>query len=459
MKTSFSDRQLAKPGYAEAARILKDCVHYGFCTEGCPTYVLTRDENDSPRGRIDLIKAMLEKGGTPDPKTVHHLDRCLSCLSCMTSCAVDVDYMHLSDIGREYIEDNYRRPWRTRLLRALLAHLLTRPRALRLALRLRPIGRAVRPVLPASLRAMVDMLPGKPRGEVLKPATYPAHGEQRYRVALLQGCAQQALNGDINAATIRLLQRHGCTVVIAPGSGCCGSLPLHMGRMKQARALARANLSAWQGELAKGLDAIVVNASGCGTTVKDYGHLLAEDPEIRAIAGQLASIARDVAEWIAIIGLHEPAGMPQYRIAYHDPCSMRNVQKITRQPRALLRRAGFEVHDIPEGHFCCGSAGTYNILQPQLAGQLGARKAKAIAGVEPDIVVTGNIGCMIQIARYLDAPIVHTVEMLDWATGGPKPVALAGWPLQDRPVRRKQPDAPAAPEPSPPTPPSGGAIW
>ena len=459
MKTDFKHNQLEQPGYVEAAKILKDCVHYGFCTAGCPTYVLTRDENDGPRGRIDLIKAMLEKGGKPEPKTVHHLDRCLSCHSCMTTCAVDVDYMHLIDIGRAYIENNYRRPWDERLLRSILAHLLTRPRTMRLAMRLGAIGRAVRPMLPASLRAMVDMQPGRVRGEVLKPKVYPAEGDERHRVALLQGCAQQALNGDINAATIRLLQRHGCAVVIAPGSGCCGSLPLHMGRMKQARAFARANLSAWEAELDNGLDAIIVNASGCGTTVKDYGHLLADEPDHAAIAGQLASITRDVSEWMATVGLREPAEMPEYRIAYHDPCSMRNVQKVARQPRTLLHRAGFDVRDIPEGHFCCGSAGTYNILQPEMAGQLGARKAKAIASVEPDIVVTGNIGCMIQIAHYLGAPIVHTVEMLDWATGGPKPAALAGEHLKERPVRQDEPDVPIASHTPPPLPPSGGVVW
>jgi glycolate oxidase iron-sulfur subunit len=292
------------------------------------------------------------------------------------------------------------------------------------------------------------------------PGIHPAEGEERHRVALLTGCAQQALNGDINAATIRLLQRHGCTVVVAPGSGCCGSLPLHMGRMDQARALALANLTAWKQELTTGLDAVIVNASGCGTTVKDYGHLFADDPDNRDIAGRIAAITRDVTEWIAEVGLLEPVEMPEYRVAYHDPCSMRNVQKVARQPRALLDGAGFAVRDIPEGHFCCGSAGTYNILQPDLARQLGARKAKAIESVAPDIVVTGNIGCMVQIEHYLGAPVVHAVEMLDWATGGPKPAALAGQHLPERPVRLNPAAQPIMPDSAPPPPPStGGAVW
>ena len=459
MQTSFSERQLSTPGYAEAAKILTDCVHYGFCTAGCPTYVLTRDENDGPRGRIDLIKAMLEKGGTPDAKAVHYLDRCLACQSCMTTCAVNVDYMHLSDIGRAYIEEHFRRPWGERLLRAALGYLLTDPRRMRAAMRLGALGRALRPVLPAALRAMVDLQPGAVRGDVVVPATYSAEGPERHRVALVPGCAQQALNGDINAATIRLLQRRGCSVVVALGSGCCGSLPLHMGRMDQARALAGANLSAWQRELTTGLDAVIVNASGCGTTVKDYGHLFADDPARRDIAVRIAAITRDVTEWIAEIGLAEPAGMPEYRVAYHDPCSMRNAQKVARQPRALLHQAGFAVHDIPEGHFCCGSAGTYNILQPDLARQLGARKARAIESVAPDIVVTANIGCMVQIAYHLGAPVVHAVEMLDWATGGPKPAALAGQHLPDRPVRAKQPDQPITPDTAAPPPSTGGAVW
>jgi glycolate oxidase iron-sulfur subunit len=251
-------------------------------------------------------------------------------------------------------------------------------------------------------------------------------------VILLAGCVQQALNGDINAATIRLLRRHGCEVVIAAGSGCCGSLNLHMGREEEARAFARRNIRAWKKVREGGLDALVINASGCGTTVKDYGHLFAREPGMARPAAEIAALARDVSEFLWAIGLFKPpAGMPAYRVAYHDPCSMQHIQKVIEQPRALLRAAGFEVVDVPEGHFCCGSAGTYSLLHLEMARALGERKAAHIRSTDPDIVATGNIGCMIQLSHYIGRPIVHTVELLDWATGGPKPRALQGLTLRE----------------------------
>jgi glycolate oxidase iron-sulfur subunit len=426
MRTNFSQAQLANPEIAEANAILETCVHYGFCTNACPTYVLTRDENDAPRGRIDLIRAMLEKGGAPDPKTVHHLDRCLSCLSCMTTCAVKVDYVHLIDRARSHIEQHYRRPLADRLLRRMLAVVLPRPRLFNLLLRLGGIGRAFRGVMPGRLRGMLDMMPDAARPDILTPRTFQAEGKRRKRVALLAGCAQQALDGAINAATIRLLTRHGCEVVIAEGAGCCGSLTLHMGREDDAKAAARANIVAWS--LIGELDAVVVNASGCGTTVKDYGHLFARDPEMAEPARRIASLARDVSEVLADLDVKGAA--PAYRVAYHDPCSMQHVQRVTQPPRDLLARSGFHVMDVPEKHFCCGSAGTYNLLQPEMATALGQRKAGHIASTDPDIVATGNIGCMIQLRRHLKAPIVHTVELLDWATGGPPPPALEGVTLR-----------------------------
>ena len=399
MQTSFTLEQLAKPGIAEADGILKTCVHYGFCTATCPTYVLFRDENDSPRGRIDLIRAMLEKGGAPEAKTVHHLDRCLSCLSCMTTCAVKVDYVHLIDIARAYIEDHYRRPLGERLLRRTLAELLPYPHRFALALSLARLARPFAAVLPRRLRNLVELAASRPpAGEILQPATYPAKAQRKMRVALLSSCAQQALDRNINAATIRLLQRCGCEVVVTAGVGCCGALPLHIGREAQAKALAQANIAAWSGEFANGLDAIVINASGCGTTVKDYGHLVGG-----AAAKQVGALARDVTELLAELGL--PAcDVEPYRIAYHDACSLQHGQRIDRQPRLLLTRAGFEVVDVPERHFCCGSAGTYNLLQPDIATALGERKAAHVDSVDPDIVAAGNLGCMVQIARFTHTP-------------------------------------------------------
>ena len=454
MQTSFTLEQLAKPEVAEADGILKTCVHYGFCTATCPTYVLFRDENDSPRGRIDLIRAMLEKGGTPDRKTVHHLDRCLSCLSCMTTCAVKVDYVHLIDIARVYIEDNYRRPLGDRMLRRVIAELLPYPKRFGFALRLARFARPFAAVLPQRLRNLVELAVNRPpAGEILLPAIYPAAGGRKMRVALLPSCAQQALDRNINAATIRLLQRCGCEVVVAPGVGCCGALPLHMGRKAQAKAMARANVAAWSEQLPNGLDAIVINASGCGTTVKDYAHLVGG-----ALAERIGALARDITELVAELGL--PTGnIERYRVAYHDACSLQHGQRVERQPRQLLVRAGFEVADVPERHFCCGSAGTYNLLQPDIAAALGQRKAAHVDSVDPDIVAAGNLGCMVQIARFTHAPVVHTVELLDWATGGPMPPALRGRPLRTPALQpaHAEPSAlaglPSASDPNP------AAIW
>lgn len=454
MQTSFTLEQLAKPEIAEANGILKTCVHYGFCTATCPTYVLFRDENDSPRGRIDLIRAMLEKGGTPEAKTVHHLDRCLSCLSCMTTCAVKVDYVHLIDIARAYIEDHYHRPFGERLLRRLLAELLPYPNRFGLALQLARLARPFSAVLPQRLRNLVGIAASTPpAGEILRPATYPATCQRKMRVALLPSCAQQALDRNINAATIRLLQRCGCEVVVAAGVGCCGALPLHIGRETQAKALAEANVAAWSEQLTQGLDAIVINASGCGTTVKDYAHLLGGPA-----AKQIGALARDITELVAELGLPACNAAP-YRVAYHDACSLLHGQRVDRQPRLLLRRAGFEVVDVPERHFCCGSAGTYNLLQPDIATALGERKAAHVDSVDPDIVAAGNLGCMVQIARFTRTPVVHTVELLDWASGGPIPPAL-----EQRKLRQPTP-APAPSEPNHPggspsvTDPNPTAIW
>ena len=454
MQTAFTLEQLAQPQIAEADGILKTCVHYGFCTATCPTYVLFRDENNSPRGRIDLIRAMLEKGGPPDKKTVHHLDRCLSCLSCMTTCAVKVDYAHLIDIARDYIEDNHRRPLGERVLRRLIAELLPYPRRFALALRLATLGRPFGGLLPLRLRNLIDLAVARPpAGEILAPGIRPAEGVRKARVALLPSCAQQALDRNINAATVRLLQRHGCEVVVTAGVGCCGALPLHMGRSTQGKALARRNVAAWSTEVARGLDAIVVNASGCGTTVKDYGHFVGGEQ-----AKSIGALARDVSEFLLELGL-KPGGAAPYRVAYHDACSLQHGQRVTGAPRKLLAGAGFAVLDVPERHFCCGSAGTYNLLQPEIATALGERKAAHIASVDPDIIAAGNLGCMVQLGRFAQAPIVHTVELLDWATGGPMPPALAATRLREPAVRRApaaQDEATSAPVAADPNP---TGIW
>ena len=459
MQTDFTAEQLRDPAIREAADILGTCVHYGFCTNTCPTYVLTRDENESPRGRIDLIRAMLESGGPPKPQTVAHLDSCLSCLSCMTTCAAKVDYAHLIDRARIHVERHHRRPPAERALRALLAFVLPRPRLFQAALMLGRLGHPVQRLLPARLRPLLAMIPERTQGQILAPQVFKAEGERRARVALLAGCAQQALDSNINAATIRLLTRHGCEVVVAAGAGCCGSLTLHMGREDEAMAAAAANVRAWMRERrGEGLDSVIVNASGCGTTVKDYGHLLART-ELAGEAREIASIARDVTEFVAGIGLRPVAPeCPRLRVTYHDACSMQHGQRVTRQPRELLRAAGLEVVDVPEKHFCCGSAGTYNLLQPETAETLGRRKAGHIDSTAPDVVAAGNIGCLTQLRRYVGAPMAHTAELLDWATGGPLPPALAGVALTSRPAPQPE-DMPATAAPAAPAPNDDAGFW
>ena len=427
MQTTFSLAQLADPDVRESEKILRSCVHCGFCTATCPTYVLLGDELDSPRGRIYLIKDMLENAKPASPRVVTHIDRCLSCLSCMTTCPSGVHYMHLVDHARRYIEETYTRPWPDRLLRRMLAVVLPQPRLFRLALIGSRLGRPFRRLLPGRLAGMLALAPARlpSPSPVDRPQVFAAEGARRARVALLSGCAQQVLAPEINEATIRLLTRHGVEVVIADGAGCCGALVHHMGREAQALASARANIDAWERERADGgLDAVIINASGCGTTVKDYGFMLREDRRYAEKAARVAALAQDVTEFLHELGLKPPVRQSDLVIAYHAACSMQHGQRITTQPKDLLRAAGFTVKDIPEGHICCGSAGTYNLLQPELAARLRQRKLANIARVRPHVIATGNIGCMVQLADGV-APVVHTVELLDWATGGPAPRALA----------------------------------
>ncbi|MET3526699.1 glycolate oxidase subunit GlcF [Phenylobacterium koreense] len=426
MQTSFSPEQLADPDNASSEKIIRTCVHCGFCTATCPTYLLLGDELDSPRGRIYLMKEMLEKGGPPSPRTVEHVDRCLSCLSCMTTCPSGVNYMHLVDHARAYIEAHHVRPWPERLLRNLLAGLLPDRAGFRAALRLAQATRPLHGLLPGRLKGMAAMAPARlPGRDVAEaPRVFPAEGQRRMRVALLAGCVQPVLAPEINGAAIRLLNRLGAEVVVFAGSGCCGALPHHLGKADQARALASANIAAWRGEL-DDLDAIVVTASGCGTSVKDYGFLFREDAELAADAAQVSALARDVSEVLAML---EPPGGPApmgLTVAYHSACSLQHGQGVSEAPKALLRAAGFTVVEPREAHICCGSAGTYNLLQPELAGALRDRKVANLSATRPDVIASGNIGCLTQIAGGTEIPVVHTVELLDWAMGGPRPAALS----------------------------------
>jgi glycolate oxidase iron-sulfur subunit len=431
VRTDFTPEQRADPDIAASETVLRTCTHCGFCTATCPTYVLLGDELDSPRGRIYLIKDMLARDGAVAAETVKHIDRCLSCLACMTTCPSGVNYMHLVDQARRWIERHYRRPLAERALRRFLGVVLTRPALFRLALRAAPLGKRLARLLPRRLAPLLALAPNSvaAASPTDRPRVYRAQGARRMRAALLPGCAQKVLAPDINEATIRLLTRQGCEVVVAAGSGCCGSLVHHLGQEQEALAFARANIDAWERErLSAGLDAVVINASGCGTTVKDYGFMLRLDRAYAETAARIAALAHDVTEVVASLGLGPPSlaalGIGQ-RVAYHSACSMQHGQRLHAGPKALIAAAGFEPVEVPEGHLCCGSAGTYNLLQPELARRLRDRKLANIAQTRPDLVATGNIGCIAQLAPLSAVPVVHTVELLDWATGGPRPRAIA----------------------------------
>jgi glycolate oxidase iron-sulfur subunit len=430
LQTNFTDAQLKDPDTASSNQVLRTCVHCGFCTATCPTFVLLGDELDSPRGRIYLMKDMLESGRPATEEVVRHVDRCLSCLSCMTTCPSGVNYMHLVDHARAYIEDTYKRPWHERWLRSVLAFMLPRPGLFHAALEAARLARPFKSLLPrhgvlaGRLRAMLDLAPETlpDAGQSARPGVHRAQGTRRGRVALLTGCAQTVLAPNINEATIRLLTRLGIEVVVAEGVGCCGALTHHMGKHAAAMAAARAAIAGWTRELlGEGLDAIVINTSGCGTTVKDYGFMFRAEPD-RARAEAVSALCVDITEYLSRIGYMPVREKPGVRVAYHAACSLQHGQQVTTAPKMLLKSAGFQVVEPREGHLCCGSAGTYNLMQPDISGRLRARKLENIAATRPDVIAAGNVGCIKQLAGGV--PVVHTVELLDWMAGGPKPAAM-----------------------------------
>ncbi len=436
MQTTFSLAQLADPQTASSEKILRACVHCGFCNATCPTYVLLGDELDGPRGRIYLIKDMLEHERPATREVVKHIDRCLSCLACMTTCPSGVHYMHLVDHAREHIQNTYKRPLADRALRALLARVLTDPALFRLAVVAGLVARPFAPLLRGlglhRMAAMLRLTPSRklsPPVERVGKVYAAAGGHRRGRVALLSGCINPVLAPATNEAAIRLLNRNGIEVVVAAGEACCGSLVHHMGREAKALAQARNNIDAWMAEIdGAGLDAILITVSGCGTTLKDYGFMLRSDPAYAVKAARISALAKDVTEYLATLNLPAVAAPARLTIAYHSACSLQHGQNVMREPKELLSKFGFVVKDVPEGHLCCGSAGTYNILQPALAERLRDRKVANIERLQPDVIAAGNIGCITQIAAGTAIPVVHTVELLDWATGGPLPEQLAGLP-------------------------------
>ena len=434
MQTSFTDAQLQDPNTSMANAVLRSCVHCGMCTATCPTFVLLGNELDSPRGRIYLIKDMLESARPASVEVVRHVDRCLSCLSCMTTCPSGVNYMHLVDHARAYIEHTYRRPLTERLLRSVLASVLPYPARLRPVLAMARLARPLRALVPGRsmlakrMRAMLALAPAAlpPSSPMQRPGIYPAEGERRGRVVLLAGCAQQVLAPSINEATIRLLNRMGIEVVIAREAGCCGALTHHMGQESSAKASARANITAWNAEFAgEGIDAIIINTSGCGTVVKDYGFMFRNDPALAAAAERISGLAQDITEYLHRVGYRPTRPAPSISVAYHAACSLQHGQRVLDAPKALLRAAGFRVTEPREPHLCCGSAGTYNIVQPEIATRLRERKLQNLKAGRPDVIAAGNIGCLTQLAGD-GVPTIHTVELLDWMAGGPAPAALPG---------------------------------
>ncbi|OYV49543.1 MAG: glycolate oxidase iron-sulfur subunit [Acidocella sp. 20-58-15] len=428
MQTNFTAQQLQNPEIAVANNILRTCVHCGMCTATCPTFITLGDELDSPRGRIYLIKDMLEHDRPASDEEVLHLDRCLSCLSCMTTCPSGVDYMHLVDHARVHINETYKRPLTDRLLRDALAQILPYPKRMRAALSLARLGKPFAGLLPGQsmvvkrLRAMLNLAPVKmPVAQSLGGTVHKAIGETKGRVALLAGCAQQAIGPSINTATIELLNRLGIEVVIPAAAGCCGALVHHMGRHEEALEAARRNVAAWSD--GPEFDAIIVNTSGCGTVLKDYGFMLRGDA-MAAKAAAVSAKSLDISEYL--MKIYQPSqAAPAITVAYHAACSLQHGQKITSAPKTLLRKAGFMVVEPKDPHLCCGSAGTYNIMQPDIAASLRRRKLDTLKAKSPDVIAAGNIGCLTQLAGD-GIPTVHMVELLNWMAGGSKPAALDG---------------------------------
>ncbi len=425
MKTNFSIVQLLDPEIKDIDEILRKCVHCGFCLATCPTYNILGDELDSPRGRIYQIKSILEDDKAATPQFVKHIDRCLSCLSCVTTCPSGVDYMSLIDYTRGYIEKTYKRPLGDRILRGLIKYIIPNNKLFYWMLWGAWFARPFNFLLPKKLKNIANIAPKHmPKMlEIDQPQSFLINGQAKKRVAFMNGCAQKILSPNINQSTINILTKMKIEVIIPENAGCCGALTHHMGDGEKSDNSAVANIKAWIAEMDsdKGLDAIIVNASGCGTMVKDYGHMFRNDANMRHMAERVSAICKDITEFIAEQGLPEVTQPQDIKIAYHSPCSMQHGQKIINLPKELLRKAGFNVLTLPDGQSCCGSAGSYNILQPKLSRQLLERKVKAIESVDVDIIATGNIGCIAQISMGVDIPIVHIVELLDWVTGGNKP--------------------------------------
>ena len=402
MQTRLADFIRDTPEGREAEAILRKCVHCGFCTATCPSYQVLGDDLDSPRGRIYLMKRALE-GAPVTAKTRLHLDRCLTCRACETTCPSGVRYGRLVDIGRALVEARAPRRGFERLTRRLLASVLIRPRLFKA---LTAVGRVARPLLPGALKAKVP-------GRVGPPGDWPAPRHAR-KMLVLGGCVQPGLAPSINAAAARVLDRFGISLVEAPRAGCCGALRFHLNYQEEGRDDMRALIDAWWPRVERGeVEAIVMTASGCGATVKEYGHLLAHDPAYRHKAERIAALTKDLAEVIPIDAL--PRGVAAGRIAFHSPCTLQHGQQIRGAVESRLARAGFELTAVRDAHLCCGSAGTYSLLQPAIATELRSRKLAALTEGAPDSIATANIGCLTHLQSAAPVPVRHWIEVLDEA--------------------------------------------
>lgn len=401
MQTKLSPRFADTPEGREADRILRACVHCGFCNASCPTYQVLGDELDGPRGRIYLMKQMLE-GHAVSADTRQHLDRCLTCRNCETTCPSGVRYGRLIDIGRELIEQLAPRSLPERALRTVLRRSLLTPILFRPLLHL---GRALRPALPSAARRKVPTAkPTPPR------TTATAH---RRRMLLLEGCMQPDLAPEINARAKRVLDHLGISLIAAPEAGCCGALSQHMAAVDEARAAMRRNIDAWWPHVEAGLEAIVMTASGCGATVRDYGYHLRDDPSYAEKAARIAALTLDLSEALAREDLSGFTTTQARRIAFHPPCSLQHGQQVRGVIEDILSRLGYELVPFDEAHLCCGSAGSYSLLQPNLAAQLRDRKLSHIESQQPELIASANIGCQLHLASGTDLPVVHWIELLN----------------------------------------------
>jgi glycolate oxidase iron-sulfur subunit len=431
METHFSKDQLKDQENKSSEKILRKCVHCGFCNATCPTYKLLGNELDGPRGRIYLIKDMLENNKPANEKIVKHIDRCLSCYSCMSTCPSGVNYMHLVDHGRKHIEKTYKRPFSERLIRNFLSLTLSKSFNFRLILIATKILKPFNFIFPKKIKEMLKFMPQNIPKKTLSVKRIYSIGKNKKpvaRVALLTGCVQKIISPQINEATIRLLNRHNIEVVVPKSIDCCGSLNHHLGKSDIANETFKKNILIWYDEYLKnGLDAIISNTSGCGTTLKDYGFLFRSNKELKKKARKVSELTKDISEYLdenVKLNFIESSDKKEYKIAYHSACSMQHGQKVHSIPKKLLKKTGNKIFDIPEGHICCGSAGTYNLLQSDIAKKLLKNKIENIKKVNPQFISTGNIGCITQIESGTKVPILHTVEIIDWYTGGPKPKVL-----------------------------------